>query len=590
MKSLKQLVSTIILISTLIIGAQNISLESENPYNPVAKMELLKQKNGKDVTSMHFLVFGDSKGSKYFAQVLKRADSLKPEFCLTTADLVNKGGGEQGKIDYEKLDKAGGWFMRKYPMWPTVGNHETFGGDDALDNFSNFFGMEKSMYSFEYGNAKFIALPWPKINGDEEKLAWLEAELKSAKGKHIFIFKHRPHYDVGSKKTDDVEGTASSVTKLYDKYNVMAVFSGHDHIYYRTKRNGTNYIISAGAGAKIYALKRESEAVKGDAYYGKRWKEDLKNNKTAYKFVASDGITTDIAEEMFYVLSVKIDGDKVSIEMIDSKTGKVWDTAVISKKERKILVAAHRGGYEHDFEDKAPENSIANIQNAINHGFDMYESDVQRTADGKFIIMHDPTLDRTTNGTGEVAKMTFDELKNLNLTYINGEVSDEKIPLLTDFISRGDGKIIFKIDYKPALKYLDDLLQEIKELELQDCVILRFRYNKETAEYIAKFNQTEIPTILFRVKKMKQYKELKSILPITMISVFEKKEYTQEHLDIIELADRDHLLIEVHTFYDRKNKTHQEALWLEQSKLPISIFHTNKPILVKEFLQTHKVD
>jgi len=125
---------------------------------------------------------------------------------------------------------------------------------------------------------------------------------------------------------------------------------------------------------------------------------------------------------------------------------------------------------------------------------------------------------------------------------------------------------------------------------LQDCVILRFRYNKETAEYIAKFNQTEIPTILFRVKKMKQYKELKSILPITMISVFEKKEYTQEHLDIIELADRDHLLIEVHTFYDRKNKTHQEALWLEQSKLPISIFHTNKPILVKEFLQTHKVD
>jgi len=570
--------------------SQNNTTKSDNPYNPVAKMELLKQKNGKGITNMHFLVFGDSKGSEYFAQVLKRADSLNPEFCLTTADLVKKGGGEQGKIDYEKLDKDGGWFMRKYPMWPTVGNHEVFGGDDALDNFSNFFGMEKSMYSFEYGNAKFIALPWPKINEDEEKLAWLEAELKSANGKHIFIFKHRPHFDVGSKKTEDVEGTSSSTTKLYDKYNVMAVFSGHDHIYYRTKRNATNYIISAGAGAKIYALKRESEAIKGDAYYGKRWKEDLKNSKTAYKFVASDGTTTDIAEEMFYVLSVKIDGDKVSIEMIDSKTGKVWDEAVISKKERKILIAAHRGGYENDFEDKAPENSIANIQNAINRGFDLYESDVQRTTDGKFIIMHDPTLDRTTNGNGEVAKMTFDEMKNLNLTYKNGKVSDEKIPLLSDFISKGDGKIIFKIDYKPELKYLDDLLQEIKALGLQDRVILRFRYKKETAEYLAKYNQTEIPAILFRVKKVKQYKELKSIMHVKMISVFEKKEYTKEHLEIIEMAEKDHLLIEVHTFYDRKNKEHQEALWLEQTKLPISIFHTKKPILVKEFLDSHEIE
>ena len=587
MTNLKQIFRLQLLVLFLLAKngySQNTTTENDNPYNPAAKMELLKQKNDKNVTSMHFLVFGDSKGSQYFNQVLKRADSLTPDFCLTTADLVKKGGGEQGKIDYEKLDKDGGWFMRKYPMWPTVGNHEESGGDDALDNFSNFFGMEKSMYSFEYGNAKFIALPWPKIKEDEEKLAWLEAELESANGKHIFIFKHRPHYDVGSKKIEDVEGTSSSVTKLYDKYNVMAVFSGHDHIYYRTKRNATNYIISAGAGANIYALKREPEAIKGDAYYGKRWKEDLKTSNTDYKFVASDGTTTDIAKIMFYVLSVKIDGDKVSVQMIDSETGKIWDEAVISKKERKILIAAHRGGYEHDFEDKAPENSIANIQNALNRGFDMYESDVQRTADGKFIIMHDPTLDRTTNGSGVVSEMTFDEMKNLNLTYKNGKVSEEKIPILSEFISRGDGNIIFKIDYKPELKYLDDLLKEIKELGLQGRVILRFRYKKETAEYLAKYNQDDIPTILFRVKKMKQYKELKNILPIKMISVFEKKEYSEEHLEIIKLAEKDHLQIEVHTFYDRKNKEHQEALWLEQTKLPISIFHTNKPILVQEFL------
>ena len=158
-----------------------------NPYNPIPKMDALQELRGENPTEMHFLVFGDSKGSIHFPDVLKRADSLKPEFCITTADLVNRGGGERGKVDYKKLDSMGGWFMRKYPMWPTVGNHEEAGGDDGVENFTNFFGMEKAMYSFEYGNAKFIALPWPKVKDDSVKLVWLEQELKSAGNKHIFI-------------------------------------------------------------------------------------------------------------------------------------------------------------------------------------------------------------------------------------------------------------------------------------------------------------------------------------------------------------------------------------------------------------------
>jgi|LGVF01.1.fsa_nt_gb glycerophosphoryl diester phosphodiesterase len=555
-------------------------------YNPIPKMKLLKRENGRKTKKMHFLVFGDSKGTVYFKDVLNRADSLQPDFCLTTADLVKKGGGESGKIDYKQLDDDGGWFMRKYPMWPTVGNHEESGGTDAIDNFSNFFGIKKPMYTFKYGNAIFIALPWPKIKDDKKKLKWLEKKLKSAKGKHIFIFKHRPDYDVGSKKYEDVEGIETTTTRLYDKYKVTAVFSGHDHIYYRTKRNETNYIISAGAGAPIYALKREKDAIKGDVYYGKRFKEDLKNSKTEYKFVAADGTVTGIPKAMYYVLSVKVDGDNVSIEMIDSKTGKIWDKATISGIETNIsniLIAAHRGGYENDYKDRAPENSIANIQNAINHGFAIYESDVERTLDGKFIIMHDPTIDRTTNGSGEVAKLSSEEIKKYHLTYKNGKVSNEKIPFLADFISRGDGKIIFKIDFKPELKYLDDLIEEIKDLGLQDRVILRFKYKKEIAKDLSKFNSKELPSILFRVKTLKQYNELKSILDIKMISIFERKEFTPEQLQIIDIASKENIIVEAHTF--NNGKKNREEYWEEQIELPITIFHTNKPILFQEFLK-----
>jgi len=189
--------------------------------------------------------------------------------------------------------------------------------------------MEKAMYSFEYGNAKFIALPWPKVSSDPEKLKWLEEELIAGQGRHIFIYKHRPDYTVGVKSYEDVEGKETEATKLYDKYNVTAVFSGHDHIYYRTKRNGTNYIISAGAGAGIYPLNRESDALAGDVYYGKRPSNEISDDVAPYKFHGADGTITDLPEAMYYVLSVKIDGDRVSIEMIDEKTGNVWDKAVI---------------------------------------------------------------------------------------------------------------------------------------------------------------------------------------------------------------------------------------------------------------------
>ena len=116
---------------------------------------------------------------------------------------------------------------------------------------------------------------------------------------------------------------------LYDKYKVKAVFSGHDHIYYRTKRNSTYYIISAGAGASIYALQREKDAIAGDVLYGKRVDNEIKEGVTPYKFIAEDGVVTNIPENMFYVLSVKIDNEVVSIEMIDEKTGKVWDKAIL---------------------------------------------------------------------------------------------------------------------------------------------------------------------------------------------------------------------------------------------------------------------
>ena len=60
-----------------------------------------------------------------------------------------------------------------------------------------------------------------------------------------------------------------------------------------------------------------------------------------------------------------------------------------------FVLIAHRG-----FSSKAPENTIAAFDLAIKHGFTNIELDVQLTADGKLVVIHDNLVDRTTNGKG----------------------------------------------------------------------------------------------------------------------------------------------------------------------------------------------
>ena len=73
------------------------------------------------------------------------------------------------------------------------------------------------------------------------------------------------------------------------------------------------------------------------------------------------------------------------------------------------LKIAHRGGTV-----GVPENTLASFRSAAALGMDELEFDVQRTADGMLIVFHDETVDRTTDGTGSVADMSFDEIRALD--------------------------------------------------------------------------------------------------------------------------------------------------------------------------------
>jgi len=84
-----------------------------------------------------------------------------------------------------------------------------------------------------------------------------------------------------------------------------------------------------------------------------------------------------------------------------------------------IKVLGHRGcaGLE-------PENTIRAFKRALDLGVDLIEFDVRTTKDKKLIVIHDETVDRTTNGKGYVRNLNFEEIKKLNTS------EGEKIPSL----------------------------------------------------------------------------------------------------------------------------------------------------------------
>lgn len=76
------------------------------------------------------------------------------------------------------------------------------------------------------------------------------------------------------------------------------------------------------------------------------------------------------------------------------------------------LVIAHQGG-----EELWPSNTMFAYQRAVDLGVDMLEMDLHVTADGALVLMHDETVDRTTNGTGRLEEMTLAEVKALDAGY-----------------------------------------------------------------------------------------------------------------------------------------------------------------------------
>ncbi|QMU31691.1 glycerophosphodiester phosphodiesterase family protein [Adhaeribacter radiodurans] len=108
------------------------------------------------------------------------------------------------------------------------------------------------------------------------------------------------------------------------------------------------------------------------------------------------------------------------------------------------IISGHRGGTTKGF----PENCIATFENTLRHTPAFFEIDPRLTKDSVVVLMHDATLNRTTNGTGKVSDYTWAELKQFKLKDPEGNVTAYGIPTLDEVITWSKGKTIINLDKK----------------------------------------------------------------------------------------------------------------------------------------------
>lgn len=125
------------------------------------------------------------------------------------------------------------------------------------------------------------------------------------------------------------------------------------------------------------------------------------------------------------------------------------------------LVGGHRGNpAEH------PENTLASFRSAIELGVDMIECDVHMSADGALVVIHDHTLDRTTNGSGLVAQHTLAELRELDAG------DGERLPVLAEVSQLARDRVGLCVEIKqipiPYPDLEEKLIAQLRDLETLD--------------------------------------------------------------------------------------------------------------------------
>jgi glycerophosphoryl diester phosphodiesterase len=158
-------------------------------------------------------------------------------------------------------------------------------------------------------------------------------------------------------------------------------------------------------------------------------------------------------------------------------TGDV-EKIMLVRQKRKIALIAHRGAA-----DSAPENTLAAIRKALESPAEYIEIDIHQTRDQQVVVMHDATVDRTTNGKGNIADLTLAELRQLDAgSWYDPSFHQEKVPTLAEVLALVKGKKKLLIEIKKGDDYYAGIeantLELIRQHKAQSWTVIQSFYDE----------------------------------------------------------------------------------------------------------------
>ncbi len=139
-----------------------------------------------------------------------------------------------------------------------------------------------------------------------------------------------------------------------------------------------------------------------------------------------------------------------------------------------VKIVGHRGAAGH-----APENTLSSFQKGLDLKVDIIELDIHLSADDELIVIHDATVDRTTNGTGAIEDLNMSEINQLDAgTWFGADFKGEKVPTLRDVLELVGDQCPLLIEIKWPSKGIykgitQQLITLIAEYNIQESVIIQ---------------------------------------------------------------------------------------------------------------------
>jgi len=237
----------------------------------------------------------------------------------------------------------------------------------------------------------------------------------------------------------------------------------------------------------------------------------------------------------------------------------------------RIAVIAHRGEHR-----AHPENTLPAFQAAIDAGADFFELDVRTTADGRLVLMHDRTVDRTTNGAGAVREMTFEQIRALDAgAKFSPRFAGTKVPSFEEALALARGKIGVYVDSKDIAPA--DLVAALTKADMLNPVVI---YGGAGFLQKVRALNPSLKVMPEAASAVTLEKLLADLNP--RVVAFDAGDFTG---DTIALAK--HSGVDI--YVDRQGSADNASAWQDAMDRGAAGIQTDRPAELVEYLRSHKL-